>query len=164
MNSIDNNQYSLVDKNILEYYCKDSNIKNLVHLSNDANICIFNKKNKKWCLKSNDKLIKECENIKKKEIKNSSSLLSNLAKLNSNNTTDTTSIQSIYKNLENKIKKVDDIIECINNIKTKKNNTNIIDFNEIKIVDKVDNVIKIDINNIIKKNRDYDYIECYSNC
>jgi len=106
--------YSSIDKSLLNNFCKNSNLKNLINLSTQTDIYIFNKKNKKWQLKSKNVLLKECDQIKKKELKVSSSMLSNLAKLN--NTNDFNTVKSICQNLENKISNIDKIITYINNL------------------------------------------------
>lgn len=108
--------YSLVDKNLISNLCKNNNLKNLIKLSTISDLYIFNKKNKKWYLKSKDKLLKECDNIKKKELKTSSTLLSNLAKLNTNH--NVSEIKDICETLQTKISKLDNIINCINHINT----------------------------------------------
>jgi hypothetical protein len=130
-----------IDKKLLTKFCKDDNLKNLIHLSSQNDINIFNKK---WQLKSKDKLLKECEQIKKKEIKTSSFKLSNLAKLNENNIS---SVNEICNNLQQKIVNIDKIVSCINNINTK---------NEISIFTG-ENIPKI-------SESSSDYIECFSNC
>lgn len=104
--------YNNVDKTYINNISKNSNIKNLILLSSQSNLNIFNKKNKKWSLKSQEKIIKDCESLKKKETKLSSSLLSNLAKLNSN----TNEIKNICNKLENRIENLDKIIDCVKNI------------------------------------------------
>ncbi len=106
--------YSSIDKSLLTNLCQNNNLKNLINLSTQTDIYIFNKKNKKWQLKSKDKLLKECEQIKKKELKVSSSMLSNLAKLS--NLQDGDQVKSICQNLENKISNIDKIISCINKL------------------------------------------------
>ncbi len=107
--------YPTVDKNILENLCSNTNIKNLIYLSSQMDLNPFNKKNKKWQLKNKDKFIKECEQVKKKELKDFSATLTNLAKLGSNNTIE---VKNIYKNFEHKLENLDKIITCANNIET----------------------------------------------
>ena len=109
-----NEYYSSVDKNLLENMFKNNNLKNLISLSTKTDLHVFNKKNKKWQLKSKDKLLKECNQIKKKEIKESSLMLSNLAKLSKIN--EYNSVSDIYSNLQSKIASIDKIVDCINNI------------------------------------------------
>ena len=107
-----------IDEYSLNRLCNDNNIKNLVKLSADIDLCVFNKKYNKWNIKPKNKLLKECEKIKKTEVKNVSYMLSNLAKLSSNNI----DIDPLY----NKIKNIDTVINYINNtdinINTKKKN------------------------------------------
>ena len=112
-NNIDQ-YYSLIDKNIINNLCKNESLKNLIKLSTQTDIYIFNRKNKKWQLKSKTKLLEECVQIKKKEIKTSSSLLSNLAKLN--NIVNLDNVKNIYKNLENKIGNIDKFMDYVINI------------------------------------------------
>jgi len=105
--------YSTVDKNVINNLCIDNNIKNLIHLSAKTDINPFNKCKKKWNLKSKNKLLKECENIKKKEFKEIYSRLNNLSKLGNNNIDD---LKNIYKKSENKLDTLHKLINCINNI------------------------------------------------
>jgi hypothetical protein len=145
--------YSSIDKSILNNLCQNNNLKNLINLSTVTDLYIFNKKNKKWKLKSKDKLLKECETIKKKEIKTTSNMLANLAKLNNNY--ETTNIKHICENLNNKITNIDNVIKCIELLDTNtENNYDSFNFNEkIKIID------------IVKSPEIYDnYIEYYTNC
>ncbi len=107
------NYYSSVDKTTLNNLCSNTNIKNLIYLSSQVDLNPFNKKNKKWQLKNKEKIIKECEQFKKKEIKEFSCTLSNLAKLGSNSTFD---VKNICKNYEKKLDNIDKIITCANNI------------------------------------------------
>jgi hypothetical protein len=144
--------YSSINKNLLSDLCKNNNLKNLIKLSTLTDIYIFNKKNKKWSLKSRDKLLKECETIKKKEIKLSSSILSNLAKLNC----DTTEIKNTCWKLENKLSNLDKIITCINNLNkstSSESKKNIVSFD----------LITINVPTETKTSSD-NYIECYGNC
>ena len=107
------NYYSSVDKITLSKLCSNNNIKNLIHLSSQMDINPLNKKNKKWQLKNKEKIIKECEQFKKKELKEFSYVLSNLAKLGTNTTSD---VKHIYKNFEDKLENIDKIITYANNI------------------------------------------------
>jgi hypothetical protein len=109
-----NKYYSSVDKNLLENMFKNNNLKNLINLSTKTDLYVFNRKNKKWQLKSKDKLLKECDQIKKKDIKESSLMLSNLAKLSKIN--EYNSVSDIYNNLQSKIANIDKIVDCINHI------------------------------------------------
>lgn len=126
--------YSKVDKKVLINLCKNNNLKNLINLSTQTDINVFNK-NK---LKNKDKLLKECEQIKKKELKHTSMLLSNLAKLNQIN--DIQNVHNVCQTLENKITNIDKIIDCVK----------ILDNNDTDVSTKTENMT--------------DYIECYSNC
>jgi len=179
-----NEYYSSVDKNLIENMYKNNNLKNLINLSSKSDLYIFNKKNKKWQLKSKDKLLKECNQIKKKEIKESSIMLSNLAKLGNNNEYNT--VYYIYNNLQTKIADIDKIVSCINhiNISSESNNNNfnpnIVNFDDINnkkediinnkkediINNKKESIINLDINIDSKSESSCceNYIECYGNC
>lgn len=113
-NSNIDNYYSSIDKNTLDSFCSNENLRNLIYLSTKTDINVFNKKYKKWQLKNKDTLLKECEQVKKKELKNSSNLLSNLAKLNENN--DIITVRNICSTLEDKMTHINELIGCINNI------------------------------------------------
>jgi hypothetical protein len=166
-NNIDK-YYSLIDKNILNNLCKNESLKNLILLSTKNDINIFNKKNKQWHLKSKNILLKECEKIKKKEIKSSTNLLSNLAKLD-NTTID--NFKSIYQNLENKIDNINKFIDQINIIdidKENKNNKNIFKPKIININEHNNNiknkVYSDDSENSLNNNYlELEFIEYYSN-
>jgi len=106
------------------------NLKNLTQLSQELNICIYNKRNK---LRSQNTLIKEIEKIKKKELKKTSSLLSNLAKLSQKGGT------------INNIDEVDTTVILL------KDN-----------ISKMDEFIKI-LPAVYNNNDYDNYIECYSN-
>jgi hypothetical protein len=65
---MDNNiteYYSSIDNNVLGELSKNANIKNLINLSINSDINIFDNKKNKYKLKSNKRLLKECENKKK---------------------------------------------------------------------------------------------------
>jgi hypothetical protein len=113
------NYYDNVDKQYIDNLCKDTNLKNLIKLSTLTDLYIFDKNKKTWAIKKPEKIIKECEKYKTKEIKTTSMALSNLAKLN--NLTNL-SVKTINTNLENKIDKLDEMINCVKNIKKEKDN------------------------------------------
>jgi hypothetical protein len=122
---------------------QESNLKNLINLSTQTEIPIFNK-NKK--IKNKDTILKECDKIKKTELKKTSLMLSNLAKLNSYDEKKkdfVEDVQLICQNLENKITNVEKMISIVK----------ILDIPEIKS------------NKTSKKKNEKDdqYIECYSN-
>ena len=165
-----NDYYSSVDKNLLENLYKNNNLRNLINLSSKTDLYIFNKKNKKWQLKSKDKLLKECNQIKKKEIKESSIRLSNLAKLTNNN--EYNSVTSIYNTLQSKIADIDKMVNCINHIDTSSESINqdffkpnIVSFDEIPI-NKKESTINLNLEIDSKSESSYceNYIECYGNC
>jgi hypothetical protein len=132
-----NEYYSSVDKNYINDLCKNNNLRNLIHLSTTTDLYLFDKKHKKWHLKSPNKLLKKCESIKKKELKNSSSILSNLAKLNNDNI----NVSTVCDNLKCKINNIDNMIRYIHAVEKEP-----------------ENIISLNIQN------SEDYIECYSNC
>ena len=138
------------------------NLKNLINLSTDSNINIFNKKKNKLVIKDKKRILKECENIKKKEVKISSNMLSNLAKLNKID--DSGSISEICNNLKTKINKIDKVIDCVKKLE-EDFNIHIVDISPIN-----ESNNELDINNkkesekeIIKLNLNDKYLECYSN-
>jgi hypothetical protein len=167
-----NEYYSSVDKNLLENLSKNNNIRNLINLSSKSELYIFNKKNKKWQLKSKDKLLKECNQIKKKEIKESSVMLSNLAKLTNNN--EYNSVSTIYNKLQSKIADIDKIVNCINHIDSSSESINqdffkpnIVSFDEIPInIHKKESSINLNLQIDSKSESSCceNYIECYGNC
>lgn len=133
------NYYSSVDKTTLDNLCSNNNIKNLIYLSSQIDLNPFNKKNKKWQLKNKEKIIKECEQYKKKEIKEFSFTLSNLAKLGSNSTSD---VKNICKNYEDKLENIDKIITYANNIDTieaNKSNLNSVKSKPVELTSKKSN-------------------------
>ena len=139
MNDKVNDYYSSIDKNVLNDLSKNNNLKNLINLSIKSDIYIFNKKKKIYELKTKEQLLKECNQYKQKELKKTSSILSNLAKINSLNELNKNKIKTINNNLEENINNIDEFITCINNINKD---------------DKEDKEDKEDKDN---------YIECYSN-
>jgi hypothetical protein len=158
-----NDYYSSVDKKLIDDMYKNNNLRNLINLSTKSDLYIFNKKNKKWQLKSKDKLLKECNQIKKKEIKESSMMLSNLAKLSSNNEFNT--VSTIYNNLQTKIADIDEIVNCINHIDNSSESINNFNPNIVNF-DNKQKLINIDLNLDTKSDSsNYEnYIECYGNC
>jgi hypothetical protein len=96
--------YNSIDEN--------NNLKVLIKLSTETNIYLFNK-NKK--IKSKIKLLKECDNIKKQELKKYSTMLKNL---NTNNIS--VDIKNICDTLQNKINNLDIFINYVNYIENPK--------------------------------------------
>jgi hypothetical protein len=163
--------YSLVDKKLISNLCKNNNLRNLIKLSTVSDLYIFNKKNKRWHLKNKEKILKECQNIKKKQLKNSSLILSNLAKLNSNY--NISNVKDIYTNLHNKISNIDNIIKCLEQVDT--NIVNFDDIHQIKTSKELEykqlSIQKeqtkiINLNKYSQNSSEHfnDFIECYSNC
>jgi len=50
--------YSSIDKDIINILCKNEILKNLIKLSTETDIYIFNKKYKNWQIKTKNKLLK----------------------------------------------------------------------------------------------------------
>lgn len=154
INNIDK-YYPSIDKNLINNLCKNNTIRNLINLSTQTDLYIFNKKNRKWQLKSKDDLLRECETIKKKELKLSSNMLLNLAKLNE--VKDINDVKNIYQNLENKMTNINKLIDCIHNLETEteksinnlsklnNSNINIVDFDTVKKPNKSCNVSNSEI-------------------
>jgi len=135
-----NSYYSSVDKILLDDLCKNPNLRTLLLLSTESNVNIFNKKKNKWELKPNNKILKDCEQSKKKEVKASSSMLSNLSKLKSSSS----DVTNVCHSLENKITNIDKMIDCVNTIGS---------LNELSSIYKEN----------LSESSD-SFIECYSNC
>ena len=81
-------------------------IKNLVNLSTNNNINIYDKNNK---IKTKKKIINDCLKEKKKELKDISKVLLNLSKL-----AQFDNVKDVYSNYENKINNIDKIISIVN--------------------------------------------------
>lgn len=77
--------YLSIDDKLINNSCKDNNIKNLIMLSTNSDINIFNKRNNKHQLKRKKKILTECDNINNKALLDSSIMISNLAKLKIDN-------------------------------------------------------------------------------
>ena len=158
-----NQYYSLIDENILTNLCKNDILKYIIYLSALTNIYIFKQKNNKWYFKNKHSLLKECDKIKKKELKSSTNLLSNLAKLSDN--ININNFKNIYSTLENKIYNIDKFIDHINIINLDneiKNNKFLLKSNN---VNKKSDILKNTFNLVQNINDQLlDYIECYSNC
>lgn len=98
----------------------DNNLKNLIALSSQYDIKLFNKKNNKFLIKPKDIIVKQFQKQKNKELKYSSDALSNLSKLSYNNIND---IKCVYNTLEQKINCIDNIIDYLST----NNNIEIVD-------------------------------------
>ena len=118
MNDNIDNYYADVNKNVISTLCQNSNIRNLINLSTQTDLYLFNKQHTK--LKNKNDLLKECKRKKKQELKESSIQLSNLAKLNKEDAKE--EIKNIYTNLENNITKIDEVISCIQDLDTTQSN------------------------------------------
>lgn len=81
-------------------------IKNLVNLSTNNNINIYDKNNK---IKAKEKIINDCLKEKKKELKDISRVLLNLSKLSQFD-----NVKDVYSNYENKINNINKIISIVN--------------------------------------------------
>ena len=152
-----NEYYSTVDKKLLGKLCENQTLKNLIELSTQTDLFIFDKKNQQWNLKSKSKLKKECEQIRKKELKTTSSVLSNLARLNNYEQNDSIGtslkIKKICENLENRIVNLDKILDQLDNINSSDS-----------INTPYDSKSKKTTLNKGTKTTSINYIECYSNC
>lgn len=80
-------------------------IKNLVYLSSNNNINIYDKNNK---IKARDKIINDCLKKKKQELKDISKKLLNLSKLSQFDI-----VKDVYSNYESKINNIDKIISIV---------------------------------------------------
>jgi hypothetical protein len=87
-------------------------LKELINLSSKSDVNVFSKKNKKWIMKDTRTILNECTKRKQKEIKNTLSVLNNLAKYCKN--TSLTEIKKVNTTLEDKIYNIDLIINHIN--------------------------------------------------
>jgi hypothetical protein len=106
----------------------NNNIKNLILLSSNIDLNLFNKKKNKWVLKNKDKLLKDYEKIKKKELKSLEQIkkkeLKELQQINENKLIDTHCSLSHLAQLGNnnfsvfkhKIDILDKIYDCITHI------------------------------------------------
>ena len=106
------NYYNKIDKPIINNYINDVNFKNLLSLSTITDLYLFKKKKKnEWILKDKRKILQECNNKRKKTIKEVSTSLNTLFKNNSSNLTKEIKIKN--ENLFNKIENIDSLIETI---------------------------------------------------
>jgi hypothetical protein len=106
----------------------NNNIKNLILLSSNTDLNLFNKKKNKWVLKNKDKLLKDYEKIKKKELKSLEQIkkkeLKELQQINKRELKDTHYSLSHLAQLGNnnfsvfkqKIDILDKIYDCITHI------------------------------------------------
>ena len=102
-----NQYYSNIDKKTLNNLCENENIKSLLFLAALSNVNVLKKNNQ---FKSKKNILRECETTKKKYIKSSSVMLSNLSRLS---ITDSYKINNIYDDLKDKINTVDEIIKKV---------------------------------------------------
>ena len=106
----------------------NNNIENLILLSSNTDLNLFNKKKNKWVLKNKDKLLKDYEKIKKKELKSLEQIkkkeLKELQQINKRELKDTHYSLSHLAQLGNnnfsvfkkKIDILDKIYDCITHI------------------------------------------------
>ena len=106
----------------------NNNIENLILLSSNTDLNLFNKKKNKWVLKNKDKLLKDYERIKKKELKSLEQIkkkeLKELQQINKRELKDTHGSLSHLAMLGNnnfsvfkqKIDILDKIYDCITHI------------------------------------------------
>jgi len=105
------NYYSTVEKPVITEFCKNVYFKNLLKLSTKIDLHLISKRNKKWCIKDTKNIINECNKKKKKEIKDTVSALSNLAKLCPKNSV--LQLKETNTKLEDKLSNIDSLIEHI---------------------------------------------------
>jgi tRNA(Met) C34 N-acetyltransferase TmcA len=106
------NYYKNIDKPLIDNYINNVNLKNLLALSTITDLYLFKKKKKnEWKLKDKRQLLKECEQQRRKTIKEVSSSLNDLNKTKSVNVTK--EIKKKNENLMNKVECIDSIIETI---------------------------------------------------
>lgn len=109
--------YTTIDKNILNELCKNDYIKHLLELSMKTNLPVVHKKHKRWIIKDKHDIITQCQKRKKKVIKQTMTMLTNLAELCSAELCSTNTIiemKKINHLLEEKINDIDMILEHIN--------------------------------------------------
>jgi hypothetical protein len=170
----------------------NNNIKNLILLSNNTDLHLFNKKKNKWVLKNKDKLLKDYEKIKKKELKSLEQIkkkeLKELQQVNKRELKDTHGSllhlaqlgNNNFSVFKHKIDILDKIYDCITHIditeeQSRMSNKNIIMQNTrfIKSENNIKNQqllpikIKYTIPNSPKFNNiissSEQYLECFSN-
>lgn len=111
---MDNNitqYYKNIDEPIITNYINNVTLKNLLALSTVTDLYLFRKARRKWKLKDKREILKECEHIKKKTIKEVSSSLNTLIKNKSLNITKEIKYKS--DNLLHKVENIDTLIETI---------------------------------------------------
>ena len=106
-----NTYYTGVEKPIINEFCKNNYIKNLLKLSIENDLYVISRKHKQWAIKDHHDLLSECRKRKKKEIKKTTSLLAILA--NSCNKNSLTEIKKINTELETKLTNIDTMIDLI---------------------------------------------------
>jgi hypothetical protein len=102
---------STIDKPIINEFCKNNYLKNLLNLSIKNNLPVVSKKNKRWIIKDKDDILSQCENKKKKEIRKALLQLSRLTKDCSKNSI--MEIKKVNNELEDKIINIDMMMEHI---------------------------------------------------
>lgn len=103
--------YKNIDEPVINNYINNINFKNLLALSTVTDLYLFKRDKRKWKLKDKRVILKECNNIKKKTIKEVSTSLNTLIK---NKSVDITKeIKNKSENLLNKVENIDTLIETI---------------------------------------------------
>jgi hypothetical protein len=106
------NYYKNIEKPVINNYISNVNLKNLLALSTVTDLYLFKKKKKnQWKLKDKRQILKECEQQRKKTIKEVTNSLNDLNKTKSVNVTK--EIKKKNENLMNKVEYIDSIIETI---------------------------------------------------
>jgi hypothetical protein len=105
------NYYNTVEKPVITEFCKNVYFKNLLKLSTKTDLYLLSKRNKKWCIKETKSILNECTKKKKKEIKNTVSALSNLAKLCPKDSI--LQLKATNTKLEDKLSQIDSLIDHV---------------------------------------------------
>ena len=107
--------YKNIDKPIINNCINNLNLKYLLELSTVTDLYLFNKKKKnQWKLKDKRQLLKECENQRKKTIKEATTSLNGLSKNKTSNLIEDIKIKN--NNLLNKVENIDTLIETIEKV------------------------------------------------
>ena len=120
------NYYKNINKNIINNYVKEYNLKNLLELTTITDLYIFSKKkNNEWKLKEKNLLIKECEYKRKikiaeinKELKNLSkkkNIIVEVKKKNSNILNQIETIDNLINTIEKEYPNIENFIEKFSN-------------------------------------------------
>ena len=126
MNNNIENYYKNINKNIIDNYVNQYNLKNLLELTTNTDLYIFSKKrNNEWKLKEKRLLLKECEFKRKikigeinKELKNLSmkkNIIIDVKNKNNNILNDIEVIDTLIETIEKDYPTVENFIEMFSN-------------------------------------------------